>query len=375
LTCIIALQGLLPSEGGGGGGDAMTGEMRWFAHNVVPGNFHRCDGSLIPISQNPTLFSILGTTFGGDGRTTFGLPDLQGRSGLHPGFGPGLSQKRLGQLGGTETETLSLSNLPSHNHQLRSDNLFADNINTNNNVLSNGKASQYHQIYHGFEAGSSTTMGSTSLSSTSGGGQAHENMFPFSTGTCVIATFGQFPGRNTGSNDVGQFIGEIRMFGGNYAPNNWALTDGQILPINNFQSLFSLVGTNFGGDGRTTFGIPELRGRIPVHEGTSTDGPIFRVGARSGTETVTLNQNEMPSHTPTLRGFDGTGDSTNPSGNVLSSGDHPFLHRIFGTTGANTNMDSNAISSVGGSQAHNNMSPFKGINYIISLQGVFPSRN
>ncbi len=367
LTCIIALFGIFPSDGFGSAGEPMISEIRWFAHDSVPENWHRCDGSLLFIADNPVLFSLLGSTYGGDGRTTFGVPDLQGRSGLHPGNGPGLSSKRLGETGGTETETLSLSQIPSHNHQLRLANVFADNINTNNHVLSNGKASQYHNIYHGFDGASTTNMGGTSLSSL-GDGLPHENMFPFNTATCVIATEGLFLGRDS-------FVGELAMYAGNLIPDNWARTDGQLLATSQNDALFSLLGTTYGGDGRTTFGLPELRGRIPVHMGLSSENTQFNLGSRAGAERVFLNAGQMPSHTPTLRGFDGPGDSTNPSGNVLASGDHPFLHRIFSTSVANEIMSPSAISSSGGSQSHNNISPFKGINYIIALQGTFPSPN
>ena len=365
LTCIIALVGNFPSEGGAGGGIPMISEIRWFAHDVVPGNWNRCDGTLLDIAQNPALFSLIGTTFGGDGETNFAIPDLQGRSGMHPGNGPGLTPRSLGQTGGTQTETLSLSQLPQHNHQLKAANVFADNINTGNHVLSNGKPLQYHNIYR--SGLPTTTMDSTALISV-GGGLAHENMFPFATATCVIATGGTFESRDS-------FVGELTMYPGRIVPDGWTLTDGQLLLINSHQSLFSLLGAAYGGDGRTTLGLPDLRGRIPVHMGFSSEGTNFPIGSKVGTETVTLNQNQMPSHTPTLRGFDGAGDSISPSGNVLASGDHPFLHRIFSTSEATQPMSSDAISNSVGNNAHNNMSPFEGINYIISLQGLFPSRN
>jgi len=172
-----------------------------------------------------------------------------------------------------------------------------------------------------------------------------------------------------------QFIGQIMMFGGNFAPRNWALCDGQLLPIAQHQALFSILGTTYGGDGRTTFGLPDLRGRAPIHAGQGPGLSPYRLGGKGGVETVTLTQSQMPNHThtaslaasaPVARGT----NSTTPVGSYVADGG------VYATA-KNTTMapDSVALTATGGSQAHENRSPFLVVNYIIALEGVFPPRN
>lgn len=181
------------------------------------------------------------------------------------------------------------------------------------------------------------------------------------------------------------FIGEIIMFGGNFAPRGWALCDGQLLPISQNQALFSILGTTYGGDGRTTFGLPDLRGRVAMHEGSGPGLTPRNLGAKGGTETVTLNVNEMPSHNHTLIataavnvGAEGKGVATSSTaaGNFLGNSADTYRD-----TGGGGTLNSGAVSvsgntaNAGNQQAHNNMQPFLAINYIIALQGLFPSRS
>ena len=161
------------------------------------------------------------------------------------------------------------------------------------------------------------------------------------------------------------FLAEIRMVGFNFAPRGWAFCDGQILPINQNQSLYSLMGTTYGGDGRTTFGLPDLRGRIPVHLGTG-----FRQGQKSGEETHTLSEAEMPAHTHPMRASELPGDSTNPAGTL--SAQSPVGDLQYASAVANKEMGE---TSVTGGVAHNNMPPFLAVNFCIAILGLFPSRN
>ena len=171
------------------------------------------------------------------------------------------------------------------------------------------------------------------------------------------------------------YLGQISMFAGNFAPRGWAYCDGQLLPINSNQALFSILGTTYGGDGRTTFALPDLRGRAPIHAGQGPGLSNYQLGQRSGVEQVTLTQNQMPNHThgvqvnaasPVGRGQ----GSDTPEGNYWAEGGS------YATT-TNTTMSPNAVVvvPVGGSQAHENRQPYNTINYIIALQGTFPSRN
>lgn len=172
------------------------------------------------------------------------------------------------------------------------------------------------------------------------------------------------------------FIGEIRMFGGNFAPRNWALCDGQLLSISSNTALFSILGTTYGGDGRTTFGLPDLRGRTPVHAGTGPGLSPKSLGEKGGAETVTLTAFQMPAHTHTIQiKADSTVATSDRPENKLPARNAAATPQ-YGEN-ANTALNNAAVSvaSTGGSQAHPNMQPFNTVNYIICLQGIFPSRN
>ena len=169
------------------------------------------------------------------------------------------------------------------------------------------------------------------------------------------------------------FIGEIRMFAGTFAPRNWALCDGQLLAISQNDALFSLLGTTYGGDGRTTFGLPDLRGRIPIHAG-SGPGLSFRgLGARGGSETVTLNVNQIPAHSHTANALNKAGDSGNPQDRHWAV-DTSNPER-YSAGPANSNMSDGNLAAAGGSQSHANLMPFLCINFIIALIGIYPSRS
>jgi microcystin-dependent protein len=166
------------------------------------------------------------------------------------------------------------------------------------------------------------------------------------------------------------FVGEIRMFAGNFAPRNWAFCDGQLLAISQNQSLFSLLGTIYGGDGRTTFGLPDLRGRIPVHAGTGPGLSNRRIGSKSGSESVTVASTQLPSHTHPLQGSSGSATTPDPSGSVFArtSGD------AYGSEFSASHMNSAAVSNSGGGQAHTNLMPSLTVSFIVALFGIYPSR-
>jgi len=170
------------------------------------------------------------------------------------------------------------------------------------------------------------------------------------------------------------FVGEIRMFAGNFAPRGWAFCDGQLLAVSQNDALFSLLGTIYGGDGRTTFGLPDMRGRIPIHAGAGPGLSDRRLGAKGGDENVTLTTNQLPSHThEPVKGFSDVADASEPVGNMPAQSTSV---RLF-STAAGTAADFNnaAVSNVGGSQSHTNLMPFLCINFIISLFGIYPSRH
>jgi len=162
------------------------------------------------------------------------------------------------------------------------------------------------------------------------------------------------------------YYGEIRMFGGNFAPAGWMFCEGQLLPISEYETLFNLIGTTYGGDGQSTFALPDLRGRVPVHQGNG-----FILAEQGGVEEVTLTVNQIPAHSHSLLASGDLGNQLTTTGNLLSNsqGAIPYIEDV--TT---LNMSSSAITPVGGSQPHTNFQPYLCVNFIISLFGIYPSQ-
>lgn len=169
------------------------------------------------------------------------------------------------------------------------------------------------------------------------------------------------------------FIGEIILFAGNFAPRGWAFCDGQLLPITQYNALFSILGTTYGGDGRTTFALPDLRGRTPIHAGKGPGLSERRLGSKGGQETVTLTANQIPAHNHSINVDANIGNTNVPINNILANTGAFDNEYSVGTP--NAQLSTHAVGNTGGGQAHNNMQPFTTINYIIALQGVFPSRS
>ena len=163
------------------------------------------------------------------------------------------------------------------------------------------------------------------------------------------------------------FLSEIRIFSFGFAPKGWALCDGQLLPINQNQALFSLLGTTFGGDGRVNFGLPNLQSRTPIHVGSG-----HTLGERGGESAHTLSISEIPTHTHTANATSNNGAVIIPIGNLLAGGTPQLYHAPDNNL---TAMNAATVANVGGSQAHLNMQPFLVLNFSIALQGIFPSPN
>ncbi|MHA7777382.1 phage tail protein [Roseibium sp. M-1] len=171
------------------------------------------------------------------------------------------------------------------------------------------------------------------------------------------------------------FIAEIRIFAGNFAPRSWAFCDGQLLPISQNTALFSLIGTTYGGDGRTTTALPDLQGRAPMHPGRGPGLTSRRLGEKVGVETVTLTEAQIPSHTHTARADTSSGNTTTPS-NTASIAATGFDNLYQTDTTQNLrDMASQTLSTTGGGQAHDNVQPYLALNFIIALQGLYPSRS
>ncbi len=163
------------------------------------------------------------------------------------------------------------------------------------------------------------------------------------------------------------YVGEIRMFAGNFAPAGWMFCEGQLLPISEYETLFNLIGTTYGGDGQSTFALPDLRGRVPIHFGNG-----FTLAETGGVETVTLTVSQIPSHNHAFLGTSGTANQTTPMGNVVAQALGGAT--LFNSANPNSPMASGAMTQTGGSQPHDNFQPYLCVDFIISLFGIFPSQ-
>jgi microcystin-dependent protein len=188
----------------------------------------------------------------------------------------------------------------------------------------------------------------------------------------LLSTMAFFVLSPRASAQAGQpFIGEIAIVGFNFEPNNWAFCDGRLMAISQNDALFALIGTTYGGDGETTFALPDLRGRVPIHQGSNGFGN-FVIGQTGGEETVTLTINQIPMHEHSISGQSGPGTTAIATNGVWAA---QSQLNVYSSASADTPMNPSSISTVGGSQAHDNRSPFLTLNYIISLFGIFPSQN
>ncbi len=171
------------------------------------------------------------------------------------------------------------------------------------------------------------------------------------------------------------FIGEIRMFGGNFAPVGWEFCNGQLLAISENDALFNLIGTTYGGDGQSTFALPDLRGRIPIHQGQGP-GLAYRVlSEQFGSEFTTLTVNQIPSHNHNILASTSVGNSTGTSPSTIAAGTVGRVYTINNTPANMSEMNAETIANGGGSQPHDNMMPYLCINFIISLFGIFPTQS
>jgi microcystin-dependent protein len=162
------------------------------------------------------------------------------------------------------------------------------------------------------------------------------------------------------------YVGEIRMFGGNFAPAGWMFCEGQLLPISENETLFNLIGTTYGGDGQSTFALPDLRGRLPLHQGNG-----FTLAQTGGAEEITLTTSQIPAHSHPMLASANNAASSTPGGRVLAQ---TPTYTPYISAGANTPLAATSVSPVGGSQPHTNFQPYLCVDFIISLFGIFPSQ-
>jgi microcystin-dependent protein len=166
------------------------------------------------------------------------------------------------------------------------------------------------------------------------------------------------------------YVGEIRMFGGNFAPAGWMFCEGQLLPITDYETLFNLIGTTYGGDGQSTFALPDLRGRVPIHMG-SNGVTNYTLAQNGGVEQVTLTLTQVPSHSHVPVGSSATAGASSPAGATWAA---ESTEKPYSALAPSSQMAAGSLGSGGGSQPHDNMLPFLAVSFIISLFGIFPSQ-
>ncbi len=165
------------------------------------------------------------------------------------------------------------------------------------------------------------------------------------------------------------YVGEIRMFGGNFAPAGWMFCEGQLLPISEYDTLFNLIGTTYGGDGQSTFALPDLRGRLPLHLGSDPNGNTYTLGQNGGAESVTLTTQQIPAHTHVPQAQSSNGSQASPANNLWAASP---LNQFSSATPASADAFASSIGLTGGSQPHDNFQPYLCVDFIISLFGAFP---
>jgi microcystin-dependent protein len=248
LTYLIAAQGFFP----GAGAPVSIGQVVSFAGSYVPKGFRPADGATLNIAEYNTLYSIIGNTYGGDGLTTFKLPDLRGRTIVGAGAGPGVTPIALGQAFGSDSQVLSPTQLPAHDH--------------------------------GLSGGGAT--------GTTGGGDPVSMVQPSLGLNYLVALNGNFPDSEFDYDGESLYLGEIIAWSGNFLPNGFAWADGSLLNIGQNSALFSLFGTTYGGNGSFNFALPDLRGRTIIGA-----NPNYLVGSKIGTNAIFLTADNLPSHT------------------------------------------------------------------------------
>jgi microcystin-dependent protein len=333
-----------------------TGEICIYGGDYAPNGWAKCDGQILNINDYWSLFALLGNRFGGDGATTFGLPDLRGRVVTHN------SSSNFGR-GGEENHVLTAGELPAHAHQAQASAAAGSAASPAGNLWADAGKHVY--------AGASSVQMSAAAVSSQGASQGHGNMPPFLTLNFCIALDGIYPSSD-GFDDAVQFVGEMRIFPYTFAPSGWLFCNGQTLQVSQYSALYSLIGASYGGGG-SSFMLPNLQLRAALGAGQGTGLTNQNLGTTGGSQTVTLSTNQMPAHSHALMAASGAGDSHDPTGRTWASATvGRQAVKLYGPNGG-ANMSTGAFPSAGSGQAHNNMPPYQELHYAIATSGMFPS--
>lgn len=309
-----------------------------FAGNYAPEGWALCAGQTLNVADHPALFAAIGTSFGGDGRETFALPDLRGRIPVHRGV-----HVAHGESGGSELADISADQLPGHSHTVT--------------PATGTSPAAFHgeTVTMSADALPVDATGGSADDYATGGGGAHDNMQPFLSIHFVIALGGDVEPVSI----LEPFIGEIRLYAGAATPRGWQRCNGQALDIANNSDLFAVLGTTYGGDGKQTFALPDMRGRVALHAGQGAGLTLRRLGESGGSEQVALSATHLPYHSHALQ----PAAVGSAAGHVVMAAGSPSGSALTGIgTSAGTVSD-------GPGAPHNNLQPYLVLNYIIATTG------
>lgn len=346
---------------------AWLGEIRIFAFPNIPMNWAPLDGRRLAINNYPWAPYFMGFSFSdGPGTGTFQLPDLRGRSaiGASPAF-------PLGSMSGSESWTITAEQMPTHTHTIVAWNgasVVLPDKRYFGPVEDNGKIAAFN-IYGASQP--NVTLWSGTLG-TAFAGAPHENRQPSMALNYSICLKGDIPQFNYADIDEGACIGEVRIFAFANAPDGFVPCDGSLLPIKDNEQLYALIGTIYGGDGVKTFAVPNLSGRVPIGVGTGPGGSTYPLGAAVGTESVTLNDHQMPVHNHAVSVSTDPATSTGPAscfGDVAPNA----LYQTAAPSLSLAKLDPGAVSAEGGSQPHDNIQPSLGLQFMICVRGTQPT--
>lgn len=307
----------------------MVGEIRMFAGNYAPGGWALCDGQQLSVHDNAALFAVVGNLYGGDGKDTFALPDMRGRIPVHRGAG-----YSLGDAGGDELADVGAMHVPGHSH-----------------------TSPASAMSHSTSAGATVTvvadprpiaaLHGPGAELASGANHAHDNMQPYMALHFIIAL-------ESGESSDDPFVGEVRIFAGKSAPAGWKRCDGQSVSVEDNAELYAVLGTTYGGDGRSSFNLPDLRTRAALHAGLGDGLTLRKLGEQGGSDVVALTESQLPFHSHQIL-------STEPG----SASGSPLVAAVE----AGSSRGGSALSGSGAGEPHNNMQPYLALNYCVAVHG------
>ncbi|MEE1943782.1 tail fiber protein [Pedobacter sp. KR3-3] len=353
-------------------GNNFIGEVRLYAGDKAPDGWVICDGRALDINQYMDLYVMLRETFGGDGQY-FNVPDLRGRVPVHVGNKTDTVKLALADKAGAESVALSADNLPPHSHSF-----YVTENNGNSNLdeyvfisttLDGNKAPI--STYSAYDVNKKVKMSADSIVST-GAATSAPTLQPFLAMNYIICYEGVM-------SIVENYIGEVKLFPfwNDRLAKDWVQCNGQILPINSStKNLSTILLTQYGGDGQTNFGVPDLNGRTPV--GGSPNDPLYAFGKKLGAMATTLTHNNMPDHRHDVRVADGDGTAVSPEGNLLATVKNvaPGTHYLKGDPSGNlATMDENTVGKTGGATPVSNVQPVIGLVLAVALNGIYPSRS